>query len=630
MRKIVRPVLPIAALAIAGMTALAACGGSSTSSTSSIGPAGEFGKVPAAASGSQHTGTMMVAFSPGATPTWIFPITPSANGSVYNTYEFQYEMWRPLYWLVNGVAPKENPSMSLAQDPVWSNSDKTVTIHMKTNYKWSDGQPVTSKDAEFWLDELKAAVTESPANYGNYTPGLGIPDQITSMSTPNDTTLVINLNKSVNPTWFWENEIGSVEPIPVQTWAKASANGPVLDFTNPANAKKIYDFLAAQSKSLSTYASNPMWKVVDGPYKLTAFNNTTGAFTMQPNDSYSGPHAQKISPFQGVPFTSDDAEFNAIKSGSVDAGYVPLTDLPQIGQVEKNYNVFGYPEFGWSYVAYNFKDTTGGFSNIIKQLYIRQAIAHLEDQEGYIKAFFHGAGGQAYGPVPAIPESPFTPSNATTNPYPFSVDSAVSILKSHGWTVTPGGTDVCKSAGTGSSQCGAGIPAGAKLAWNLIYTTNPGIIPEQVTDLASQAKKAGIDITLQSSNFNYMIANYNDPAAPKNNDKWAMEDFGGFSNSTYPTTLGVFNSTGQYNIGGYTDPQADQLIEASVNSSDPNAVKQEAAYLTKVQPSLFQPNPDSPNGGVVVWKKTVSGQPQSFESLSQFQLNPEYWYFTSK
>ncbi|HYB89390.1 MAG TPA: ABC transporter substrate-binding protein, partial [Streptosporangiaceae bacterium] len=563
-RKIVRPGLPIAAFAIAGMTALAACGGSGTTTSANVGPAGEFGKVPAAATGTQHTGTITVAFAPGATPTWILPISPSANGSVYNTYNFQYEQWRPLYWLVNGVAPKEYPSLSLAQDPVWSNSDKTVTIHMKTNYKWSDGQPVTAKDAEFWLDELKAAVTVSPANYGNYTPGLGIPDQITSMSTPDNSTLVININKSVNPTWFWQNEIASVVPMPSHVWAKASASGPVLDFTNPANAVKIYNYLAAQSKALSTYTSNPLWKVVDGPYTLSSFNNTSGAFTMQPNNKYSGPHAQKISAFQGVPFTSDDAEFNAIKSGSVDAGYVPLTDLPQISQVEKKYNVFGYPDFGWSYVAYNFKDTTGDFNNIIKQLYFRQAFAHLEDQQGYIKAFFHGAGGQAYGPVPSIPESPFTPSNAMTNPYPFSVDSAVSILKSHGWTVTPGGTDVCKTAGTGSGQCGADIPAGTKLAFNLIYTTNPGIIPEQVTDLASQAKKAGINISLQSSNFNYMIANYNVVSAPKNDNKWAMEDFGGFTNSTYPTTFGVFNSTGSFNEGGYADPQADKLIQASI------------------------------------------------------------------
>ena len=35
---------------------------------------------------------------PDATPTWIFPVIPGANNSVYTAFSFQYEMWRPLYW----------------------------------------------------------------------------------------------------------------------------------------------------------------------------------------------------------------------------------------------------------------------------------------------------------------------------------------------------------------------------------------------------------------------------------------------------------------------------------------------------------------------------------------------------
>ena len=40
--------------------------------------------------------------------------------------------------------------------------------------------------------------------------------------------------------------------------------------------KKIFDYLTTQAKSLSTYATNPLWQVVDGPYKLSAYNATTG------------------------------------------------------------------------------------------------------------------------------------------------------------------------------------------------------------------------------------------------------------------------------------------------------------------------------------------------------------------
>jgi len=618
--RVARPAFKFMALAAVGATVLAACGTAKTTTTS-VGPIGGFGKVPPQ-TGTAHAGTITWAFAPGTSPTWIFPITPGANSSVFTAYQFQYESWRTLSWFPDGTAQKEDAAMSLADDPVWSNGDKTVSITLKP-WKWSDGTEITAADAEFWIDEVKAAVKENPANWGNYSPGVGIPDQITSMTAVGQ-TLTLNLNAAVNPTWFWEDSLAGVQPLPAQSWARASANGPILDFTNPANATAIYNYLAGASKSVSTYASNPLWQVVDGPYKISQFNDTTDAFTMVPNTAYSGPHATPQSDYQGVPFTSETAEWNAVKSGSIDVGFVPFQDIPQVKSVEKSYNVFGYPAFGFNYVAYNFKDTTGDFSNIINQLYIRQAFAHLEDEAGYIKAFFYGAGGQAYGPVPSIPASPYTPSNATTDPYPFSVSAAVSILKAHGWTVNPGGTDVCSKAGTGSGECGAGIPAGTKLAWNLIYTTSPAIIGEQVEDLVSQARKAGIEITLKPDNFNHMLATYYDGENPAGINLWAMEDFGGFSISSYPTTNEIFNTGGSFNIGEYSNSEVNALIHASVTSSNPDAVKNEASYITDQQPSLFQPLVDN----IQVWKVGISGPPTAFETLTQYQMNPEFMYFT--
>jgi peptide/nickel transport system substrate-binding protein len=616
-----RPAFQLAALAAVGATVLAACGTSTNNSSTKIAPNGSFGAIPTE-SGTAHAGTITWAFAPGTAPTWIFPVTPGANSSVYTAYQFQEESWRTLSYFPDGAAQKENPALSLADDPVWSNGDKTVSITLKP-WKWSDGTEITAKDAEFWIDLVKAAVAENPANWGNYSPGVGIPDQITSMSAVGQ-TLTLNLNASVNPTWFWEDSLASVVPMPAQSWAKASATGPILDFTNPANATAIYNYLAAQSKDVSTYATNPLWQVVDGPYKISQFNDTTDAFTMVPNTTYSGPHASPESNYQGVPFTSETAEWNAVKAGSIDVGFVPFQDIPQVKSVEKNYAVFGYPGFSFNYVTYNFKDTTGDFNNIINQLYIRQALAHLEDEQGYIHAFFYGAGGQAYGPVPAIPPSPYTPANATNDPYPFSVPDAVSILKAHGWTVTPGGTDTCSKPGTGASECGAGIPAGTKLAWNLIYNTSPAVIGEQVTDLVSQAKKAGIEITLKSDNFNHMLATYYDGANPAGINLWAMEDFGGFSIATYPTTNEIFNTGGTFNIGEYSNKKVDSLIHASVTSSNPLAVKNEASYITLQQPSLFQPVVDN----ILVWKTGISGPATAFEELTQYQMAPEFLYFT--
>jgi peptide/nickel transport system substrate-binding protein len=197
-------------------------------------------------------------------------------------------------------------------------------------------------------------------------------------------------------------------------------------------------------------------------------------------------------------------------------------------------------------------------------------------------------------------------------------------LKSHGWTVNPGGTDVCNKAGSGAGDCGAGIPAGTTLAFNLIYATSPALTGDQMTDLVSQAKKAGISITLSSSNFGYIVTHYNDAADPANEDKWAMMDFGGVSLSTYPTTFGLFN-TGAGQIGDYSNPAADALINDSITGGNPAAVKNEAAFLTMDQPVMFQPDPDD----IYAWKTTISAtEPGYLENLTQFYATPEFWYLT--
>ena len=173
MRKLARPGVVIAALALAGGTVLAACGGGSSSGAPSTAVGGAFGTLPPAASGAQHTGTITWAEAPGTAPTWILPLTTSAAYSVNDTSQFSYEMWRPLYWFTNGVEPSLVPAMSMANAPVWSNGDKTVSVTMKSNFKWSDGQPVTSKDVQFFFDEVVASIKESPANWDRTRPGSG-------------------------------------------------------------------------------------------------------------------------------------------------------------------------------------------------------------------------------------------------------------------------------------------------------------------------------------------------------------------------------------------------------------------------------------------------------------------------
>ena len=45
----------------------------------------------------------------GSPPTYIMPIIPGASGSIYDSYDFSYQSYRPLYWLVNVTSPVETP-----------------------------------------------------------------------------------------------------------------------------------------------------------------------------------------------------------------------------------------------------------------------------------------------------------------------------------------------------------------------------------------------------------------------------------------------------------------------------------------------------------------------------------------
>jgi peptide/nickel transport system substrate-binding protein len=624
-----RKLATVAAFLAATTLVLAGCSSSTKSSPriSSSQSSGQFGSLPAPRGTPIEGGTVTIAESPGSGPTYIMPITPEQDFSVFTTDQFSTYMWRPLWWTPLGDTPAIDYSQSIASGPpTFSDDNKVATITLKSNWKWSDGQPVTSHDVAFAIDIEKAAVEISPDNFGAFTPG-EFPQDVVSIATPTMTTVILTLSKSFNQNFQFLNQLTLITPMPEHAWSKTSANGPIVDFTNPAKAKAIYNFLNAASSSLSTYGSNPLWQVVDGPYKIQSFDPSTDGNTLTANENYSGPVKPHISEIDDVAFTSYTAEFDELLTGAIDVGDVDFSDFPQIAHLRSlGYAVWGYPDFGFEYIPYNFLDKTGDFDKIISQLYIRQALAHLQDESAVInsKGIFDGAAGAAYGPVPAVPKSPFAPANALSNPYPFSISTASSLLTSHGWDVKPGGTTTCARPGAASNECGAGIPAGTPLSWNLVYASQPTNIGSQCEAFASAAKQVGITMSLSSKTFNYITEDLQDPGnTPSEDNTWAMQDYGGDTNPLYPTTDTIFNTTGSFNTGGYSSAKTDALINASVYSSNPDAVQNEISYVTAQQPALFQPNPDL----VTAFKDTLGGTQASFTDSSQYQFSPEYWYF---
>jgi peptide/nickel transport system substrate-binding protein len=441
-------------------------------------------------------------------------------------------------------------------------------------------------------------------------------------------TISFTFNQAYNPAWVQAVELGQIVPLPSKAWAKSSANGAQLDFTQPANAKAIYDYLTSQSKSLATYATNPLWQDVDGPFKISMYNTTDGSANFTANSAYTGSDKPKIANFDLKSYTSPTAEFNDLKSGNLTAGSIDPSDINQLPALKaEGYSFYGLPDFGFNDAFFNFEDKTDNFNNVVSQLYFRKAVAYVQDEQAEIKGPFEGAAAPQYSSVGVAPVSPYTPAVALTNPYPYSLASAKQQLTSNGWTVGNANTPTtCTNPGTGPGQCGAGIPKGQDISFTFYYASTPEATQQTVTAIAGNLASLGIKVTLKSDTFNNVEANANVQSTPKYDDKWGMAMFGGLTNSLYPSTNNEFNTGGSYNAGGYSNPTLDALIKADYASTDPTALTKELAAVTVDLPVLFTAAPDY----VYAWKNTLSGPASAFQSMTQFQITPEEWFLTKQ
>ncbi|MBV9725875.1 MAG: ABC transporter substrate-binding protein, partial [Gammaproteobacteria bacterium] len=536
-----------------------------------------FGAVFIAACG-QATGgstrtTATLAELPGGTPNYIFPMAAAQYFTTSNSDWFTNLMWRPMYWYGDNGTVRLNDSLSLANEPKYSSDGLTVTITLK-NYRWSDGTKLTTRDVTFWINLLRA----DKASWGGYVPG-GWPDNIASFRADSDTTLTLHMTHPYGSYFFTYNELSQIIPLPQHVWDKESATSPVGDYDETTSgAVAVFNFLDSESKQLATYSTNPLWQVVDGPWKLKSLDSR-GDLRMVPNTMYSGPVKPKLSEFDEVPFTQDTAEFNVLRGGpsspnAIDYGYMPYQDVPQRSTLTAlGYSFEPWEIFSIDYVTVNFANSMTG--PVFSQLYFRQAMQHLVDQSTFIQRAFAGFAYPTYGPVPPKPATTFLDSFQQHNPYPFNPQAAISALRDHGWSVNPDGVTTCTEAGSASNQCGAGIAAGTQASFQLEYSSGFPAIDTMVEQLKTDFALAGISLTIKSAPFNTVLGDTVgctsssctwDLAMPGPGSQWV------FSPDYYPTGDELFATGATSNGGSYSDPTTDALVAATESSNSLTAL----------------------------------------------------------
>src|ERR1700722_8173037 len=554
-----------------------------------------------------------------ATPNFIFPLVPATNSDGYNV-NLSDLMWPNLVYEGDGGQSTVNPQESLYNSLTYSDDDKTVTIDLKP-WQWSDGTPITSRDFSFTYNLLKANVP----NWQDYVQGL-FPDDVKSVQTPSSSTIVLNLTQSYNPAFFTEDVLGEIPLLPQHAWDKESATGKVGSYDQTkSGAKAVYAFLQKEGGDIATFATNPLWQVVDGPWKLKSFS-TEGGYVYVPNKSYSGPDKPPLAEVVNEPFTTDTAEFDALRSGSsLTVGGLPQEDLRQIPELKAGgYDVATQPIPGESGIFPNFYNSQVGA--IVSQLYVRQALEDLINRPQLVSKIYDGYADPGNGPIPVDGfSSLLSPPEKSGGPYPYDPAKAVALLKAHGWTVTPNGSTTCADPGTGSAECGAGIAKGAALSFQLLYSSGSTSNDEEFAAIQSSEEQAGIKISLKSEPFNTLVSTVgvcNASSHPASTCGWQLVYFGYDPYSLYPAGDGIFNTGGTGNQGGYSSAEEDKLINETEFGSSAQTFFAYEDYTAEQLPQLWLPLPSN----IQVYKSHLA----NYAPLNPFSggLNPEAWYFT--
>jgi len=586
---------------------------------------------------------------PASPPNWIFPFASLKYYSAANINQFQYLMYRPLYWLSDNGKPVLNTSVSLAEAPEYSDGHSVVTIRLK-GWKWSNGTTVDAQDVVFFMNLLRS----ERDNWAGYAPG-ELPDNVVAVTAASATSedVSIHFNSGYNTTWILFNELSQITPLPL-AWdiSNLEANGSpappesggcssmTWDTTTRNDCVTVWTFLTdrnGQSGSpleagdLATYATNPLWQVVNGPWRLKSFS-VFGAVTMVPNTHYSGPVKPHVGEFVEVPFTSDPGEYLALENHALTVGYLPVSDAPPApspGEVGPNAPALASAyqlgaQFSWemNYLPINFNSTgDGGVAGaIFHQLYIRQAFQELIDQPEIMSSTDNNYAMANDGPVPNLPASTFLSSAEEHNPFPYNPSAAERLLTSHGWKVTSGGTDVCTALG----GCGSGVPKGSKLSFTLVYYDGALSFDQQIREMARTWDAAGVHVATKGEPFDNILAT-GQPCKPSPSCSWEIVDWetGWLYQPDFdPTGEYVFQTGGLYNFGSYSDPTNDHLITETITANKAAVFEDWENYVTDQLPVLWQPS----SATIVEFSKSLRGV-EPFDPYSS--INPEDWYFAS-
>lgn len=575
---------------------------------------------------------------PGFPPAVIFPFTPGERYGMRNLYEFQFLMYRPLYWLGRNGEPAIDFDLSLGDPPEWDADGCSCTVRIKP-WRWSNGETACADNVMFWMNML----SRKGPRFGAYTKGY-FPDNLVSYQKVAEDGVRFTFDRAYSRKWVLLNQLTMITPMP-KAWDRTAA-GPADATHDPDQVNAVYEFLMAENgetvaesnEHRTRWPNSPIWSVVNGPWRLCSYT-ADGVVTFVPNPHYSGPNPARLDEFRQVPTSSDEQQYALLQAGpdgpdAVQVGFLPLSfghqpdPDPTVGgpnPLGDRYTLVPQILFTINFMALNFGNPTVA-GHLIRQPYVRQALQSCLDQEHGAREIYRGYGWSQSGPVPMLPASGLISPRLRDGRgmWPFDVERARALLAENGWdvSVTPA---VCVRPGTGPGEAGEGIPAGTPLRLSLRYWEGRPALTRLMRQFQADSAKAGIELRLSEVYGSVLVAEDGPGVStPEKPRLWELSNWGGGWVYNYPTGENLFQSGASCNFSNYPDPSADELIARTVTTDNLDALYEYQEYISEQVPVIFTPT----------FPRRLfeaASNLRGFTPINPYGLiNPENWYYVEE
>jgi peptide/nickel transport system substrate-binding protein len=286
-----------------------------------------------------------------------------------------------------------------------------------------------------------------------------------------------------------------------------------------------------QDPNTGAFNTNP---VGTGPYVLADWRKGD-KLTFKANPHYWG-GVPKVKTLTMAIVEDDDVRATRLRSGDLDGAVLP----PNLAAAFKG------DEDRKTYEAksYDFRTVTlPTAGKVTGDRAIRQALDAAVDRETMVDKILDGAGRAAYGPLPV--DDPWF---AKGIEHDQDLDKAERILDKAGW----------KAGGDGVR-----VKDGRKASFTLLYPSGDKVRQDHALAYASDAKKTGIEVKVESATWEVIEPRMKDDAVLAGGGSTGDPDFG-----LYTLLHSSLAGNGFNNMGGYDNPAVDEALDTGRRSRD--------------------------------------------------------------